>query len=132
MAFQNEKKFSISTPGELTGELWVGEFKTKILLSHSDDMRRDAMKRELIGKIAPDQVDSLAAQKATILSDLAVRVLDAPLWWREKGNGALLEDSDVIVAVYNEAIKAETDHLVAMKKKAEEARAQLRKVEPTP
>ena len=132
MAFQNEKKFSISVPGEFTGELWVGDFKTKILLSHSDDMRRDALRRELIGKTTPEHADPVASQKATVLADLSVRITESPGWWKEKGNGFLLEDVDVIVSVYNEAIKAETEHLLAVKKKAEESRAQLKKVEPQP
>jgi hypothetical protein len=125
LAFQNEHRFSISIKGERTGELWVGDFKSKILLSHADDLARDARRREMLGQTNPEIADADTRSRANILSDLMFRLTDAPVWWRELQNGAALFDNDPIVAVYNSAIEGETKHLLAMKEKAEADRKAL-------
>jgi hypothetical protein len=119
-------KFSINIFGDKTNEKWTGDFEVKTSLSFRDELRRDQLKRELLGGLNPQFADPRAANIADVFSELWVRILVAPKWWTEKGNGIDLEDDNVAGAVYRLAMAKEQEALTELKEKAEKAREELR------
>lgn len=120
MAESNEAPFSISITGEVTGEKWVGDFVAKKRLSHRDALKKDRTKRELLGG-QPGDPSERALSIAIILSELDVRLVSSPRWWKEKSNGLDLEDEEVLVEIYNKALEVETKDIEERKAKAQGA-----------
>lgn len=116
--------FDIKMFGDITGEQWVGLFKAKKRLSYRDQLRRDQVRRDLLGN-HPEAASALALSQAEIFSELSVRLIQAPSWWTEKGNGIDLEDDNVVIEVYQQAMKAESDALKELKEKGEAAKVKL-------
>lgn len=121
-----DSAFTLHVVGETTERTWAGEFRAKKRLSHRDHLKKDQVRRELLGG-QPGVPTERALSTAMILSELAVRLTKAPAWWAEEGNGIDLEDDNVIGVVYNDALKVETDAIEAKKKKAEKVQDDLRK-----
>lgn len=121
----NDVPFSISIVGDTTDEKWVGDFRAKRTLSHRDQLRRDQIRRELLGSAAGASTDR-ALSIAMVLSELAVRVTKAPKWWTEKDNGLDLEDGNVIGEVYDQVMRIEREHIEARKAKAEKIQGEMR------
>lgn len=118
--------FTLHEVGETTDKTYTGEFRAKKRLSHRDHLRKDQVRRELLGG-QPGVPTERALSTAMILSELAVRLTKTPDWWVDAGNGIDLEDDNVIGVVYNEALKIEADAIEAKKKKAEKVQEGLRK-----
>lgn len=121
----NEAPFTISLEGEVTGEKWFGEFSAKKRLSHKDHLRKDQVRRELLGG-QTGEASQRAASTAMILSELAVRLTKSPAWWGANGDGLEFEDDNIIGAVYDAAMKVEKDAAEARKKKAEKEVEKMR------
>ena len=119
-----EKEFEVSIVGEFTGEKWTGTFKVKTLMSMSDTIRADQIRRELLGA-NPSEASILAINMAEIFSQLQARVIKAPTWWTEKRNGLDLVDTNVALEIYNTTIAAEKEVLDARAKKAEAIKSEL-------
>lgn len=117
--------FSVDIRGDKTRKQFVGAFTVKTLLSHRDELRRDAIRRDLLGPAAQFATDR-AMNQADVLSELAVRIAKAPTWWTENGNGLDLKDDNVVARVYEEALKAEKDVLAKLIGEGEKAKEELR------
>lgn len=117
--------FTIHETGDYTDQTWSGEFRAKKRLSHRDQLRKDQIRRELLGG-QPGTATDRALSTAMILSELAVRLTKSPAWWTEAGNGIDLEDDNVIGRVYDEALKVERDAAEEKKKKAEKIQEAMR------
>lgn len=121
----NTAQFSISEDGETSGTRWVGKFRAKKKLSLRDQLNRDKVKRELLGTMGgiPDpRPESIAI----IVAELSVRLVEAPDWWRELGNGLDMEDGNVVTKIWDEALKVQEDYDAERRKRAEEARGVLK------
>jgi hypothetical protein len=66
-----------------------------------------------------------AASMAHIFSNLLVRLTEAPSWWVDADEGRELEDENLILDVYEKALKVESDARAETSKKAETAKADL-------
>lgn len=117
--------FSIHILGETTERTWAGEFRAKKRLSHRDHLRKDQVRRTLLGG-EPGIPSDRAEQTARIFSELAVRLTQAPPWWTDANGGVDLEDDNVIVRVHDEAIRIENEAIEAKKKRAEKVQEELR------
>lgn len=124
MANNEPVVFEIKETGDITGEQWFGSFAAKQRLSYRDQLKRDQIRRDLLGTDAANATQ-LARSQAEIFSELAVRLTKAPSWWTEAGNGLDLTDDNVVLAVYRSAMKVEQDALEELKKKSEEAKKAL-------
>ena len=113
--------FTIKVEGENSGENWVGIFKCKVRLSHRDILRRDAIRRELLGA-NPENASLRAITEANAFAELAVRLVDTPQWWKELDNGLELEDPNVVQAVIDEVEKIVQREVESRAKKVEEAK----------
>jgi hypothetical protein len=120
--------FSIRVVGEETGEIWVGDFVAKERLTHRDVLRKDQIRRELLGA-AGGSPDARAMSVAFIVSELTVRLTKMPKWFEESGFGLDLEDESVLALVYDKAIKVQLDAQAARKKAAEDKKEELKKEE---
>ncbi len=121
----NESSFEVRVDGEVTGEIWTGTFMAKKRLSHRDQLKKDLVRRELLGG-AVGPATERANSTAMILSELAVRITKAPKWWTAMGDGLDFQDDNVISAVYDAAMAVERDAAEAHKKKAEKAIEEMR------
>lgn len=118
------KSFTISVTDKITGELVRGTFKVKTRLSWRDQLSRERIRLDLLGPLG-EKATVRAREQADCISELAVRVIDAPQFWKEADNGLDLEDDGVLVEVFNEAMKAESESIAALKKQGEEAKKEL-------
>lgn len=129
----NETSFTIHEKGEITGSMFDGVFKTKLRLSFRDRLRRDQLRRQYLGEGpvgAP--IDPDTASTATIFSELGVRLLDAPKWWRDADSGVDLHDDNIAIAVYQKALKAESDAIKALAGAGERAKTEVVQKTPPP
>jgi len=121
------KSFTISVTDKITGELVRGAFKVKTRLSWRDQLARERIRLDLLGPLAA-QASVRAREQADLVSELAVRIVEAPQFWKEADNGLDLQDDAIMVEVFNEAIKAEAEAIAALKKLGEEAKVELAKI----
>ncbi len=120
----NSETFVINVVGDTTGETQTGKFIAKKRLSFNDQMRRDNHRRQMLGE-APGEPTPRANSMATIFSELLVRLTEAPSWWVDADEGRELEDENVIVEVYDRALKVEADAKEEVSKRAAAARGEL-------
>jgi hypothetical protein len=130
MSNLNEAKFSVDVTGEVTGKPWKGVFKTKIRLSHRDQLRQDEIRRELIGK-NPEGASPRAQNTADVFAFVLVHLLETPQWWSMAGNGLDLEDDNVIADVYGKIVDIKVEAQKKLKEDAEAAKAELEKEKKT-
>jgi hypothetical protein len=123
----NEEKFSIDVVGDVTGQPWKGVFKTKIRLSHRDELRQDELRRDLLGK-NPQFATPRIMNTADVFSFVLAHVLEAPQWWKMNGEGLDLEDDNVVAEVYGNIVEKKSEAAKKLKGDAEAAKADLAKV----
>jgi hypothetical protein len=110
--------------GDTTGQIWVGKFSAKKRLNFNDQLRMDNFRRQMLGA-AEGEPTPRAASMAHIFSNLLVRLIEAPSWWVDADEGRELEDENLVLDVYEKALKVETDAREEISKKAEAAKADL-------
>ena len=115
--------FEVHVKGISTGKTWDGKFRAKALLTFREQMMADKMRREFTGSDVQD-ADILA--QATIISELAFRLTEAPEWWKESKGGLDLSDPNVLTEVFKSAKKVEDDHVKALEVDGEAARETLK------
>lgn len=116
--------FTVNVTGANTGEEYKGVFKAKPRLTHRDALRRDQLRRELLG--TGENAGVAAVNIADIFSKIWVHVTDAPSWWKDAGSGLDLTDEEPIVEVYEAVVKMEKEAIEAVKKQAESAQKELK------
>lgn len=122
-------EFTINVTGELSEENLAGKFKARPVLSLSQQLDVDRIRRELLGPNSnPDVASARAQNVATIFAELAIRIVDAPSWWKENGNGVGLLDDNVVKEVYDAAMDIEKRHVKAIRDRAEQAKKDLERV----
>lgn len=118
----NEATFSINITAA-SGENYAGAFTIRKRLSHMQSLRRDELRRELLGN-KPEQAPVEMRENAYILSTCAAYVVKAPRWWTENANGVELVDIEPVAEVFKEIDKVITKveaELTAKDVKATEA-----------
>lgn len=99
----NEANFSINVT-TAAGENFAGNFTVRKRLSHMQSLRRDELRRELLGA-KPESAPQEMRENAYILSTCAAYVKNAPKWWTENGNGTELVDIEPVAEVFKEIDK---------------------------
>jgi hypothetical protein len=122
----NEGYFDLNLVGDVTGEKWLGKFKCKLRLSHRDTLAKDNLRRQLLGG-SPELATERASSLAFIASELSVRLVDAPAWWKAADNGLDLADDNVMAEVYSNCVRLERELFDKTHKKAEDASDELKK-----
>jgi hypothetical protein len=130
MAFEiSPVTFTISVIGDVSGEKYEGSFKTKPVLTHAEQLGRDAIMRDLLGP-NPLQAQNRPTSQAGILAECRVRLLDSPAFWKDSGGGLNLYDENVIVAVYDRILEIEEKFKKDIKDRAEKAKQSLTEIAP--
>lgn len=117
-----DKTVFVKVVGEQTGETFEGKFLVKGSLVRRDSFRADAIRRDLLGPSPENTPPAPSLQsEAYVTGQVAVRVLKGPKWWDESNLGQELEDSNVIMGIYEAILESddkETKELVETSKKA--------------
>jgi len=122
--------FNIKVIGSTTGQEYMGTFKVKPVLSQAEQLQRDAIMRDLLGGRVQDS-SPRAVSQALLLAEIQIRSLSVPEFWKESKNGLSLYDEEVMAAVYDKIQTTEQEWKADIKKKADEARAELAKMDPS-
>lgn len=124
MILNDPKTFSVDIKGSVTKTNYSGVFKVRPLLSHRDKLRRDEMKRQLIGGF-PDSTSVSAMRIAEIFSKIWAHTVDAPSWWKDSGNGIDLLEDDPVEEVINKILEIEREALGIVEEEGEKAKKEL-------
>jgi len=107
---------------EITSELgkkYDGQFAVHCVLSMRQKHALELEKTRLLGNFA-SPTDELAGI-AVILSNLRARIITGPSWWEQSDGGYNIADIDVLTALYNRVIQAETEWRNKLKEKTKKA-----------
>lgn len=121
----NEVPFSLDEVGAISNESFKGEFKVKKALSFRESLQKDQIRRDLLGDTNGSPASYEAQEYATMLSELRVRLVDPPAWWKEANNGAELRDENVLLKVWSETVTIVNAFLESKKAAVEAARKKL-------
>ncbi len=121
----NEVPFSLDEVGAISNESFKGDFKVKKALSFRESLQKDQIRRDLLGDTNGSPASYEAQEYATMLSELRVRLVDPPAWWKEANNGAELRDENVLLKVWSETVTIVNAFLESKKAAVESARKKL-------
>lgn len=114
---ENKHVFDFDMVGDTTGKEYKGQFTSVCVLN--------MLQKQLLGiektKLQADFTNPDPELKgiATILSNLRIRLMDAPEWWNQSDGGYDLQDENVIVALYSSVLEGENKWRSTVKKQAE-------------
>jgi hypothetical protein len=128
MATSNTESFSVSVTGEVSGEKYPGMFKTKLRLSHREQLRLDEIRRELLGK-NHEAATPRAQSQANAFATIMVHLVESPKWWKDSDGGLDLEDDNILEEVYTKIIELKKSASSKLKTEADAAKAELAKAE---
>ena len=117
-------EFSVNVVGEVTGETFKGVFKAVPRLSHRDNLRRDQLRRDLLGA-KPEDASADATNVSAVFSKIWVHVTDVPSWWKDSRNGLDLLDETPVAAVYDNVARIEREAIEAVQAKAQKQVAEV-------
>ncbi len=118
--------FDIDLDGDASKTNFKGVFKVKTRLSFRDQLRIDQIRRDLLGPDPAGNASGEAMAIAIALADLAVHVIEAPLWWKEAKNGIELQDENVLLLIWEKTKEAKRVAIEGDNKEADEAKGELR------
>lgn len=124
MFINDSRSIAVDIKGTVTGQQFMGVFKIKPLLSHRDKLRRDQLKRELLG-VQSDQASEAAYRTAEVFSKLWCHIIESPSWWKDASNGLDLLDEEPIVFLIEAIVKMEQEILDGISKQGEESKKDL-------
>lgn len=127
MALDKTSTFVISVDGETSKEKWVGKFIVKTQLSPREILRKDQIRRDLIGQEKDCQASLEAKSIATVFSTLWVHLMEAPNWWKDQGNGIDMVDENVATEVYLKLAEIMNKEAKEREELAEKAKAAIEK-----
>jgi len=120
-------KFKFESIGEMTAQSYFGMFKTKCVLSIAEEIEADRLYREHLG-------DNLlyASQKAKELafaiSQLSVRVVEAPYFWTDLKNGENCLDKNIVFDLFTKSLEAQDKFLDSKREEFKQKQDRLTKL----
>ena len=129
---ETSKPVDLNVVGEDSKRVYKGSFTFRGTLTRRQRLYADQVRRRALGP-SPEGTEPLptAQTDAYMIGQCAARVMDAPVWWQESDSGMDLDDNNVLVAVYDAALKVEDEVKGLLSKDAEKVTKKLkdRKVE---
>ena len=124
---ETSKPVEINVVGEDTGRVYKGEFTFRGTLTRRQRMYADQVRRRVLGP-SPEGQQALGNinTEAFIIGQLAAMVSDAPLWWQESDSGLDLDDWNVVLGVYDAALKVQDGVNADLKKDSEKVAKKLK------
>jgi len=99
-----EKKFYFDHTNDF-GERYEGYFTIKCRLTCRERQALELEKTRLMGGY-DNPTDGLLSL-AIILSNLDVKIIDAPEWWKQNGGGRDLDDEDIVGLIFQKVADIE-------------------------
>ena len=115
---KNERKFHFSEKGDATQHQYEGDFLVKCVLDIGDKVVLGIEK----SRITADLVNPTNHLEAigVILSNLRVRIIESPEWWKQSKGGFDIIDENIISSLYQKALEQEQEWVEALRDKAKE------------
>ena len=114
---KNERTFEFEEVGDTTGKTYNGKFISKCILNISEKRLLEIEKTRLNADMSNPSGNLSAI--ATIISNLSVRIIEGPEWWRQSAGGLELQDENVLVALYDKCLDQEEEWKKDLKAKSE-------------
>ena len=102
---KNENTFIFKSTGNATKKPYEGRFTVVCSLNTAQRYQVELEKTRLMADYR-NPTDGLMGL-AIVLSNLRVRITDAPEWWKQSNEGFGIDDENVLVELYDETLKAE-------------------------
>ena len=119
--------FDINVIGDDSGNPYMGSFKVRTLLTRRQLAAADEVRRTFLGS-NPESASAQTKMDGFIVGQLAVRIIDAPEWFKNAGLGGQdLPDSNVLDKILENALKAEDERKGKILKQADSASESLKK-----
>lgn len=114
-----EKTFEFEHIGETTGRKYDGRFTVLCTLNVGQKHALALEKTRLLGGYLNPTDDLITF--AIVLANLRAKILyvDAPEWWKQSQGGAVIDDEDVLIALYSKVQEAEQEWREKLKEKAQ-------------
>lgn len=126
----SEASFEVAETDQLTRTTYMGSFRVKCFLSPLEKIKADRIYRELIGAVNPVMASGDAKNMAFAISQLTVRVIEGPDFFKNQKNpdlpGGHLPD-DILISILDKAIDAETEFREQQRKAYEETQKRMTK-----
>ncbi len=116
--------FQLEIEGDVTGHRYEGMFKTRPILTHSEQLTRDIIMRDLLGP-NPKDGSLRAVSQAGIIAEIRVRCVETPSWWKDSREGLGLYDENVLGTIYDKILEIDAKWKSDVKAKAEKAKTDL-------
>jgi hypothetical protein len=116
---KNQKSFDINSVGETTGLEYKGAFTVKCALSISEKHKLELERTRLTADYANPTAG--LAGIAIAMSNLSVRIVEGPAWWKNSNNGSDILDEEIVFELYEKCREAEQAWKESLKKQGEEA-----------
>ena len=121
--------FDINIVGDNSGNPYNGTFKVRTLLTRRQVALADEMRRSILGP-SPEGATARVAMDAFVSGQLYVRVLEAPEWFKNSGQGGIdLPDINVLEEIFSKAIDSENARRSALLKESDQAATALKEKE---
>lgn len=130
---ETSKPVEINVVGEETGRVYKGAFTFRGTQTRRQRLYADQVRRRALGP-SPEGTDPLpnVNTDAYIIGQCASRVIDSPKWWQESDSGMDLDDSNVILAIYEAALKVEDEVKAELSKESDKAVKKLKEKKTEP
>lgn len=112
---KNEKTFKVDITGEVSFNKWQGDFTVACVLNIGQKHQIEVEKTRLIADLSNPTEKLLGL--SVIISNLLVRIKEAPKWW-DMASGLDLLDENVALEVFDQCMKAEREWKDSVKKLA--------------
>jgi hypothetical protein len=113
---KNQKSFQLDHTGELTGKRYEGTFTVKCVLNMAEK-RKLEIERSGLSADLTNPTGNLNAI-ALVVSNLRVRVTDAPDWFKQAILSLDIIDEDVLFEIYSKALDKSEEWISEVKKKS--------------
>jgi len=109
----NERSFDLKYEGRTTGKLYEGQFTVKCILNTADKRAVELEKSALSADLR-NPTDDLSAI-STVVSNLRVRVIKAPDWFKQGIITLDIIDEDVFFNIYGKCLEKADEWLNEVK-----------------
>lgn len=106
----NIAEFEFHGKGKVTGQTYHGKFRVKCVLTVLEEIQADKIYRNLLGDnliYASQEIRELAFA----LSQLNVRVIEGPYFWKDLNLGKDFQDKNILFELLNMATEAQVKYL---------------------
>ncbi len=119
---KTESTFSIDHVGDTSGNRYEGTFVVRTVLNMGQKHQLELEKSRLLADFL--NPTSELSGIALILSNLRVKIVDAPEWWKQSNGGLNILDEDVLVELYKKLVEKEIEWRAAIKSKGAKVASQ--------